>query len=230
MITWVLFLGIGLVVGIIAGLYFARLDDVSNKQKKALQQKLESAEQQLKAYQSQVTEHFLKTASLVNSMTDSYRAVHEHLAMGARALCDNQVNVAQLEMPTTKLLDDVTAQDAAKEKPAMTPDAQVQEKEAKTTTEQQPGEQQTAVAQKLKPQSDEAEAKAHKPDSLKGKEAVDTQPAEQAAQTKEEVETVQPPATPESLHVDDSETETGAQKSLKDSEKTAPANVSRMVH
>lgn len=222
MITWVLFLGIGLVVGVIAGLYFARLDDVSNKQKMALQQKLESAEQQLKAYQSQVTEHFLQTASLVNSMTDSYRAVHEHLAMGARELCDSQVNVAQLEMPSTQLLDNTAAAPAEKDKPVVEPKIHVSEKEVELTAEQ--GE---AVA--AQPSNPEVEPEtAHKPESVMSEEAAASQPADQE-ETKEAAEAAMPPpATPESLHVED---EAGAPQSLKDSEQTAAtANVSRMVH
>ena len=224
MITWVLFLGIGLVVGVIAGLYFARLDDVSNKQKMALQQKLESAEQQLKAYQSQVTEHFLQTASLVNSMTDSYRAVHEHLAMGARELCDSQVNVAQLEMPSTQLLDNTAAAPTEKDKPVVEPKTHVSEKEVELTAEQ--GE--AVAAQPSNPEV-EPETTAHKPESEMSEEAAASQPAEQE-QTKEAAEAaVPPPATPESLHVED-EAGTGTPQSLKDSEQTAPANVSRMVH
>jgi uncharacterized membrane-anchored protein YhcB (DUF1043 family) len=234
MITWVLFLGIGLVVGVIAGLYFARLDDVSNKQKKVLQQKLESAEQQLKTYQSQVTEHFLTTASLVNSMTESYKAVHEHLAMGARELCDSQVNVAQLEMPTTKLLGNVAAHEAVTEKSELTPEIRADEKEAKPAAEQQTPEQPTVATQKPQPQEEEPAAEARKPDSAiseepsQSEEASAAQPEKEAEQQKEVVEAVQPASTPESLHVED--TETGEPKSIKDSEQTAPVNVSRMVH
>jgi uncharacterized membrane-anchored protein YhcB (DUF1043 family) len=241
MITWVLFLGIGLVVGIIAGLYFARLDDVSNKQKKVLQQKLESAEQQLKGYQSQVTEHFLKTASLVNSMTESYKAVHDHLAMGAKELCDSQVNVAQLEMPTTKLLDNAATHEAVTEDPAVTPETQVNEKDAKSAGEQQPAERQTAVVQKPEPQDEESTAARVRSESATSEEASQSkessksevasaaQSEEQAEQPKKEAaEAVQPPSTPESLHVDSNEDD--ATTALKDSEQTAPANVSRMVH
>ncbi|MGD8940046.1 MAG: DUF1043 family protein [Gammaproteobacteria bacterium] len=235
MITWVLFLGIGLVVGIIAGLYFARLDDVTNKQKKVLQQKLESAEQQLKGYQSQVTEHFLKTASLVNSMTESYKAVHDHLAMGAKELCDSQINVAQLEMPTTKLLDsaakNAATHEAVTENPAATPETQVNEIDAQVAAEQR-----TVGAQKPEPQDEEPAAQVHKMESAIGEEPSQgeggvsaVQPEEQAEQPKkEEVEALQPPSTPESLHVEPNEP--GASKSLKDSEQTAPASVSRMVH
>ena len=39
-------------------------------------------------YRDQVTRHFMQTSSLVQTMTDSYRDVYEHLASGAKRLCD----------------------------------------------------------------------------------------------------------------------------------------------
>jgi len=216
MVSWVLFLGIGLVVGVVAGLYFARLDDVSNKQKNALQQKLDQAEQQLETYKSQVTEHFLKTASLVNSMTESYKAVHEHLALGARALCDSPVNVAQLEMPATKLLDSANEQEPAKDQPKPVREAEIAEKQTSAAPDQ---ETETTDAHP-EDQSVEPKIAARKDKPSRKTEEVAEQP-------KESVEAIQPPSTPESLHVDeDSETA----KNLKEAEQTTPANLSRMVH
>ncbi len=196
MITWVLFLGIGLIVGIIAGLYFARLDDFSNKQKNALQQKLDAAEQQLKAYHTQVAEHFLKTASLVKSMTESYKAVHEHLALGARELCGNQVTVAQLEMPANRLLDN-TAQEPQERQPMK-----------------------NAVA----PESSNFTERGTFEEALQEDASAmeDAEPATESAETA----AIQPPSTPESLHV----VESDPSKSTKEETATAPVNVSRMVH
>lgn len=232
MITWVLFLGIGMVIGIIAGLYFARLDDVSNKQKKALQQKLEASEEQLKTYQAQVSEHFLKTATLVNSMTESYKAVHDHLSMGARQLCDSQVGVAQLEMPTTQLLDVAGEQESVTQKPAASAEPENVEPKVSSASEQE-----TVAAQKA-PEVDKSavEPRNAQPESqeeaLESKAASTSEPEAQseklAEPQKEAVEVVPPPSTPESLHVDDSET--GAAKPLNEAEQTAPTNVSRMVH
>ncbi|WP_455212189.1 ZapG family protein [Kaarinaea lacus] len=230
MVTWVLFLGIGMVIGIIAGLYFARLDDVTNKQKKALQQKLDASEQQLKAYQSRVTEHFLKTASLVNSMTESYKAVHDHLAMGASQLCDSQVNVAQLEMPAAQLLGVAGEQESARQKPDATVQPEAVEPEASS-------EQETVAAQQA-PQTDESaeEPRQAKPKS-QGKAPVSKTASSSAPKPlaeeidepqKEAVEAVQPPSTPESLHMDDSEAEES--KPITEAEQTSPANASRMVH
>lgn len=202
MITWVLFLGIGMVVGIVAGMYFARLDDVSNSQKKILQQKLDLAEQQLSTYKSQVSEHFLQTASLVNSMTESYKAVHAHLAAGARELCGNQIAEMQLEMPATKLLDSAPLPPQEKAVAVVDADQNVDE----TVTAAESG----SVASPV----DEAAAMSADAQSLED-EPPATNPAAQ-----------EPPSTPESLHVVDTDS-----ASLQDSDhNAAPSGVSRMVH
>ena len=227
MVTWVLFLGIGLVVGIVAGLYFARLDDVSNRQKNALQQKLYDSEQQLKNYQSQVSEHFLKTASLVNSMTESYKAVHEHLSQGARQLCDSPVTVAQLEMPATKLLDSTTKPDMPTADRRVESSVKVSETPAKQNRQrvegvtEHPELDETAAAESGISTKEPVSGKANQQEATVSKSAQAEKPQAQA-------EAIQPPSTPESLHVDESEGESN--NSLKDSETTSAANVSRMVH
>jgi uncharacterized membrane-anchored protein YhcB (DUF1043 family) len=43
--------------------------------------------QDKKAYEDEVVEHFTETATLLNNLTEQYRAVHNHLAKGASALC-----------------------------------------------------------------------------------------------------------------------------------------------
>ena len=39
-------------------------------------------------------EHFSNTATLLNTLTESYRDVHNHMAMGASTLCQGQGPVA----------------------------------------------------------------------------------------------------------------------------------------
>ena len=220
MVTWVLFLGIGLIIGVIAGLYFARLDDVSNKQKIALQQKLDQSEQELSAYKSQVTDHFLKTAALVNSMTESYKAVHEHLSLGATKLCGSEVSVEQLEMPATKRLQD-----------ASTP-----------SSKQHPQEAEKKPAESVKISADQTNKDKEKRESAASAEAKPADFAEKTAELvaetsaslktgENEVDTakaqvIEPPSTPESLHVEE---EDSSKSATLDSEQTA-ANLSRMVH
>lgn len=47
----------------------------------------DEARKALLDYRQQVDHHFLRTAELVNNMTESYRKVHEHLSEGAQDLC-----------------------------------------------------------------------------------------------------------------------------------------------
>lgn len=104
MITWVLYLCIGIVIGGMAGFYFAKLDDFSKKQKQALEDKLHKTEQELVEYKDQVTAHFIETADLINNMTESYQKVHEHLAKGSVELCNNAVEVNKLTVSSDQLL------------------------------------------------------------------------------------------------------------------------------
>ncbi len=52
-----------------------------------LQLELEELKERFSEYRDQVTRHFMRTSDLVQEMTQSYRAVYEHLASGAQSLC-----------------------------------------------------------------------------------------------------------------------------------------------
>ena len=104
MVTWVLYLCIGIVIGGMAGFYFAKMDDFSRKQKKALEEKLQQSEQELISYKDQVTVHFKETATLINGMTESYQKVHEHLSQGVVQLCNNAIEVNKLQVSPNQLL------------------------------------------------------------------------------------------------------------------------------
>ena len=90
MVSWVVYIAIGLIIGGAAGFFLGRLDDFSQKEKQAMQDKLDQAQKEMANYKHEVTEHFVATAGLVNNLTESYQAVHEHLAKGAKSLCDHQ--------------------------------------------------------------------------------------------------------------------------------------------
>jgi len=113
MVTWVLYLCVGLVIGGMAGFYFAKMDDFSRKQKKAMEDKLQKTEQELIAYKDQVTDHFKETATLINSMTESYQRVHEHLAQGVVKLCSNPIEVEKLQISPNQLLTESKDQSVA---------------------------------------------------------------------------------------------------------------------
>ncbi len=87
MVTWVVFLAIGLVIGGLAGYYFGRLDDSGERKSVVLKHSLEETENNFQEYQQQVHQHFMKTGELVNAMTKTYQEVNNHLAESAKKLC-----------------------------------------------------------------------------------------------------------------------------------------------
>lgn len=58
-----------------------------------LETQLERANQAHADYESEVREHFARTAELLNRLTEDYRTVYQHVAAGAEQLCDGQVAV-----------------------------------------------------------------------------------------------------------------------------------------
>lgn len=75
----------GLIIGLGAGVILSRAF-FSGSKDKSLQQHLHQAQDELKNYQLEVTQHFSETAQLLKKMAESYRDVHNHLASGANNL------------------------------------------------------------------------------------------------------------------------------------------------
>ena len=67
-----------------------------------LQLELEQLKERFTDYRDQVTQHFMRTSDLVQEMTQSYRAVYEHLAAGAQHLCSEPEDAAWLEQEQDK--------------------------------------------------------------------------------------------------------------------------------
>ncbi len=89
---------VGLVIG---GLWGRRTASYGNKYRE-LERKLDQVLQDKKAYEDEVVEHFSQTGRLLNSLTDSYREVHNHLAQGAGQLCQGQGPMALDEIAGDK--------------------------------------------------------------------------------------------------------------------------------
>ena len=86
MFTLSTLIGVGtlaLLIGFILGAVLARTLSPQQQQARSLEVKLQNSEKQLLQYQQEVTTHFAQTAQLVNTLTQSYRDVHEHLAKDA---------------------------------------------------------------------------------------------------------------------------------------------------
>ncbi len=77
-----------LAAGGIIGLLVGRAGSDA-QQRNELQNELNSARLELEEYKENVSDHFTRTAELVNNLTRSYSDVHQHLAAGAEGLCNN---------------------------------------------------------------------------------------------------------------------------------------------
>jgi uncharacterized protein len=89
-------------LGAVAGAGIARS---MRPQAQDLETRLQSAEEQLKVYQQEVSEHFLETSRLVNQLTQSYKEVHEHLADSALKLSNPEISRQLMEAGQGNLLE-----------------------------------------------------------------------------------------------------------------------------
>lgn len=88
-------LAIGVGIGFIWGHF---MPDAKQKTEK-LEADLANKDIELQAYKDNVANHFNETASLVNSMTESYKAVYAHLAKSSHDLIDDErlARIAKLD-------------------------------------------------------------------------------------------------------------------------------------
>lgn len=217
MISWVIYVAVGLVVGGAAGFFIGRLDDLSKKERQAIQEKLASSEQELTNYKHEVTEHFIETAGLINNMTESYQAVHEHLAKGALSLCDHQVAVKRLKVTTAEALEktDDSAIDS------------VTVKSAEHATEHTAGQSTQVQTPQVKVEPKQHVAK----NNLQGSDTMDEYEQEQSSikiQRAEVAQESKQEGSGETELSEEQQQETEEQKALAD--KQAAAMASRMVH
>ncbi len=64
-----------------------------------LESELTALKDEFASYRDEVTSHFQTTADLVHEMTNSYKAVYEHLAAGSQELCAGEVMLELDEAP-----------------------------------------------------------------------------------------------------------------------------------
>jgi uncharacterized membrane-anchored protein YhcB (DUF1043 family) len=60
---------------------------------------------EMNEYRGQVNQHFAQTSELFHGLTERYRAVYQHLATGAHALCSNGQEALPLDLPESTALD-----------------------------------------------------------------------------------------------------------------------------
>ena len=78
----------------------------NSKRLKDLQDKLDAKTEELEVYREDVSDHFLRTAELVDNLTQSYKAVYDHLEGGAYQLIGDEKFRKQLEQRKQLQLED----------------------------------------------------------------------------------------------------------------------------
>ena len=101
-----LFVVVVFAVGGILGFAFFTLRYRNSKRLKKLQDDLDAKTEELEVYREDVSEHFLRTAELVDNLTQSYKAVYDHLEGGAYQLVGDEKFKKQLEQRQQFQLED----------------------------------------------------------------------------------------------------------------------------
>ena len=78
------------IVGMLLGVGLYRNNAMSEKQAEQLKQQLSDAKAKNDAYQQHVADHFSETALMLNDLTEKYKDIHQHLALGADQLCRDE--------------------------------------------------------------------------------------------------------------------------------------------
>lgn len=86
-----------LATGLVIGFVMARTLHPKERERKDLEEKFQQSQDQIKDYQQEVTEHFMKTSELVNNLSHSYRDVHEHLSTGAMRLTNTEISQQMID-------------------------------------------------------------------------------------------------------------------------------------
>lgn len=81
--------------GLTVGAVIAYLAAPNRKRLAVLEAALDRARAEHRSYRAEVTDHFRTTSELVASMTESYKAVYDHLVKGARSLSDGRSTIEQ---------------------------------------------------------------------------------------------------------------------------------------
>lgn len=113
--TLVIIVGaVALIVGVLLGKFFGS-NSASAQERENLAKDLQATQEELSRYKEQVTDHFSKTADLVNNMTESYRDVYQHLAKSADQLGVNEQFKLRLESDNSEsgALSDIKEAEAA---------------------------------------------------------------------------------------------------------------------
>ncbi|MBL4820666.1 MAG: DUF1043 family protein [Gammaproteobacteria bacterium] len=106
-------IGIGcLALGVVTGVAFSSRLNGSPSRIKELENQVKSLEQRHEQYKDDVSDHFNTTAELVQQMTESYKDVYQHLALGAQDLCTGEVADKLLPAGSGTVFEDNTEEES----------------------------------------------------------------------------------------------------------------------
>ncbi len=88
-----------LIAGVLIGVLAYRLLDRSNREIKRIKDELDSTRSELSDYRARVNQHFDKSSELMDSLSQNYVRVYQHLASGAKALGDSKHFSNLLQQP-----------------------------------------------------------------------------------------------------------------------------------
>ena len=80
---------IGLVIGIIVGAVVMRFGNKKLREQRSMQYELEKSKAELADYREELTNHFARSAELLDNMAHDYRQLYQHMAKGSNDLLPN---------------------------------------------------------------------------------------------------------------------------------------------
>ncbi len=99
-------IGVGcLALGVVIGVVFARQFNADPARVRELEGQIFNLEERNNKYREDVSEHFNVTAELVRQMTESYKDVYQHLAIGAQELCSGEAALKLLPASSEPVFD-----------------------------------------------------------------------------------------------------------------------------
>ena len=106
---------LSLAVGIIIGIVGTRLLSANGKKTAKMEKHLTDTENKMNSYKQEVSQHFEKTAMLIDELNESYRNVHNHLADAAHSLSDAPYNSTSIKtIPAKEQIEAISEQKITK--------------------------------------------------------------------------------------------------------------------
>lgn len=109
------------VIGLAVGGALTYLFIPGRRRQQQLLAQIAELQEKHKHYREEVTDHFSRTADLVNAMTQSYKAVYQHLAQGAESLCGDEAVNPALQFAEPRLIGEQSTAEGPPPRPAPHP-------------------------------------------------------------------------------------------------------------